>query len=348
MSHRTTLHISTAIAFMEGYRARGLSTAQLLLKVGEDPELLEREDGRFPISKLGNLIAQISHDLRDETLGFLQRPTPPGGLEMWIHSSITSRTLGEAFKRWIRFWRLVHEDQRTTLSVVGDEVRVATSFLRDDDVDRSSFATWEMFLMLRLASWMIGKPLLLDRLYFTFHKPADPDDYYDMFPARHYFDHHENCIVFNRRYLDMPIVQPPEHVPDFVANLPHLMSVQRVDQSLTAQIRRMVQAVDEGEDITLGDIAARLNRSEDTVRRHLKAEGSAFSEIKESVRRDMAVYHLECLNTPVSQIAYMLGFSEPSAFNRAFKRWTGQAPGDYRASLQSAPNPAVDDNDTTT
>ena len=59
-----------------------------------------------------------------------------------------------------------------------------------------------------------------------------------------------------------------------------------------------------------------LNRSEDTLRRHLKVEGSHFSEIKESVRRDQAVYHLECLKTPINQIAYMLGFSEPSAFNR--------------------------------
>ena len=52
--------------------------------------------------------------------------------------------------------------------------------------------------------------------------------------------------------------------------------------------------------------------------------------LKESVRRDMAIYQLQCNTTSVSTIAYMLGFSEPSAFHRAFKQWTGQTPGDYR------------------
>jgi AraC-like DNA-binding protein len=92
----------------------------------------------------------------------------------------------------------------------------------------------------------------------------------------------------------------------------------------------MLQEAENVDDLPLSLVAQLLNRSEDTVRRHLKVEGSHFSEIKESVRRDRAVYHLQCLETPINQIAYMLGFSEPSSFNRAFKRWTGQTPGDYR------------------
>ncbi len=330
MAQRTSIHIGTIDSFLEGCRRQGVPTATIMARICESDRTLTDPAGRFPIAKVGDFLAAIATELRDETLGFLERPTPPGGLEMWIHSCITCRNLGEAIERWIRFWRLIHRDQLTRLTLDGEEARLSTVFVGNAELDRSSFVTWEMFLMLRLASWLIDKPLLLDRLYFDFVTPPDPQDYTDMFPARHYFSSNENCIVFNRRFLDMPLVRAAGSVPDFVANLPHLMSVQRVDLSLTAQIRRMLQEAEKVEELPLSLVAQRLNRSEDTVRRHLKIEGSHFSAIKESVRRDRAVYHLECLQTPINQIAYALGFSEPSAFNRAFKRWTGRTPGDYR------------------
>lgn len=315
---------------LAGCVRRGVDPGRIMRQLGEPARLLSDPDARFPKSKIGGLIAAISQELQDETLGFLERPTPPGGLEMWLHASITSRTLREAMERWIRFWRMVHREQETTLTVDGDRARVVTVFNDDSDLDRSAFITWLMFLMVRLASWLIDKPLLLDRLCFTFAPPADLDDYQDMFPSRHYFSHADNSFDFNRRFLDMPVVRAPDSVPDFVRCLPHLMTVQRVDHSLTARIRRMLQGAASADEVSLGVVSQDLNCSEDTIRRRLKNEGSTFSEIKESVRRDMAVYHLESLDTSINEIAYRLGFSEPSAFNRAFKRWTGQTPGDYR------------------
>jgi hypothetical protein len=83
-----------------------------------------------------------------------------------------------------------------------------------------------------------------------------------------------------------------------VHHLPHLMSVQRVGLSLTAQIRRRLQEAENVDDLPLSLVAHQLNRREDTERRHLKVEGGHFSE--------------------------------PSSFNRAFKRWTGHTPGDCR------------------
>jgi hypothetical protein len=255
MAQRTSIHISTIDSFLEGCRRRGVSPATIMARIGESNKTLTDPAGRFPISKMGDFLAAIAVELHDETLGFLERPTPPGGMEMWIHSCITCRTLGEAMERWIRFWRLVHRDQHTRLVVDGEEARLSTVFVSDAKLDRSSFVTWEMFLMLRLASWLIDKPLLLDRLYFEFVTPPDPGDYDDMFPARHYFSSHENCIVFNRRFLDMPLVRSPGSVPDFVANLPHLMSMQRIDLSLTAQIRRMLQDAENVDELPLSLVA---------------------------------------------------------------------------------------------
>ncbi len=315
---------------LAGCRRRGVEPGRIMERIGEPAALLADPDARFPKSRIGDLLAAIAVELQDETLGFLERATPPGGMAMWVHASITSRTLREAIERWILFWHMVHREQRTTLALDGDQARIMTVFNDASDLDRSAFVTWLMFLMVRFSSWLIGKPLLLDRLCFTFGPPADPDDFTDMFPARHYFSHTCNSVDFNRRFLDMAVVRTPDDVRAFARQLPHLMSVQRADQSMTARIRRMVQATGSAEAASLQAVAVELGVSEDTIRRRLKKEGSSFSEIRESVRRDIAVYHLESMQTSINAIADMLGFSEPSAFNRAFKRWTGQTPGDFR------------------
>ena len=68
-----------------------------------------------------------------------------------------------------------------------------------------------------------------------------------------------------------------------------------------------------------------------TLRRHLREEGSSFQELKDHLRRDLAIYHLGRDELAIQDIAEQLGFSEPSAFHRAFKKWTGLTPGAYRA-----------------
>ena len=70
--------------------------------------------------------------------------------------------------------------------------------------------------------------------------------------------------------------------------------------------------------------------SPQTLRRHLREEGTSFQELKDHLRRDLAIYQLGS-DLPIQRIAERLGFSEPSAFHRAFKKWTGLTPGAYRA-----------------
>ena len=78
-------------------------------------------------------------------------------------------------------------------------------------------------------------------------------------------------------------------------------------------------------------VASQLHISPQTLRRHLREEGSSFQLLKDQLRRDLAIYHLGRHDLPLQDIAEQLGFSEPSAFHRAFKKWTGLTPGAYRA-----------------
>jgi len=92
----------------------------------------------------------------------------------------------------------------------------------------------------------------------------------------------------------------------------------------------IAQRLSSGE-VSLSDIATRLHMSERTLRRRLKESGVTFGELVEHVRRDLADEWLRHTDFNVKHISYLLGYSEPAAFSRAYKRWTGRSPGQAAA-----------------
>ena len=95
-----------------------------------------------------------------------------------------------------------------------------------------------------------------------------------------------------------------------------------------------VMLIDDNEidNLSFEQVASTLKTTTHTLRRRLKEEGNSFQEIKDSLRRDRALRLLSDTDMSVQEIAELLGFSEPAAFNRAFKKWLGTTPGSYRKS----------------
>ena len=97
-----------------------------------------------------------------------------------------------------------------------------------------------------------------------------------------------------------------------------------------------MRGVRPGEDWpTLVGLAHELNVTPSTLRRHLAHEGSSYRDIKDQLRRDAAIVHLSQGRLGVGEVGLLLGFREPSAFHRAFKKWTGVRPGEYGAHRQA-------------
>jgi AraC-like DNA-binding protein len=105
--------------------------------------------------------------------------------------------------------------------------------------------------------------------------------------------------------------------------------------SLTARVRRLLRQFLPGTVPDFEELAAEMSMTPATMRRRLNEEGESYQSIKDQLRRDLAISYLSHSNRSVMDIALELGFSERSAFHRAFRKWTGASPAEFRRTLQT-------------
>jgi AraC-like DNA-binding protein len=149
------------------------------------------------------------------------------------------------------------------------------------------------------------------------------------------FEMPDTSIAFAADYLDLPIVQNERSVKEFLRTAPENILVKyKNGSSLSARIRRRLRQLLPGEVPDFDTLAAELNLTTATMRRRLHEEGASYQDIKDQLRRDLAIGYLSHSDRNVMDIALELGFSERSAFHRAFRKWTGASPGEFRRGLQ--------------
>lgn len=335
-----SVHADALDLLLAGYKSKGLEPVELLGRIGEPKSFFLQKGNRLPSKKLGKLLKAATLSLNDETLGFLQRPTKLGGIELALTSAVTAGNLRQAIIKLGRFCSLVHDDMNLLLSESGNEAKlqvILSPLGRSPAAQKPAlFVMMVLLFLVRWMSWSVNRQIMLNQMTMQASEPVFAEDIDSVFPCPNHFAHTDNCLIFNKDFLQLPLERKTDDVAAFVKTLPNLVTRRFIDSSLTGQIKRMLKKRDNIESLPLKVIAEELNKSPQTIRRYLKQEGVTFAEIKENVRRDIAVHHLIQQDTPIKNIAYLVGFSEPSAFIRAFKNWTGSTPENIEPPIETS------------
>jgi AraC-like DNA-binding protein len=145
------------------------------------------------------------------------------------------------------------------------------------------------------------------------------------------YDAPTTLVSFDKKFLDMKIAQSTTTISGFLRESPASLLVKyRNDDSISAQIRRHLRGLSPDKWPERDDLALVLRMSNSTLQRRLQAEGTHYQNLKDDLRRDMAIDLLSRGDMTVTDVAAETGFQETSAFHRAFKKWTGVNPGAYR------------------
>ena len=271
-------------------------------------------------SAFGALWLELSARIGDEFFGLGKRPMANGSFTLMGHAVHGAADFRTALKRALRFMRLVIEEPHGTLEVTG---RWCTVKLHEQDGPRSAFAYRTFFLILHgLNCWLVGQPIPLKTVQFPCIAPSGLSDYDRFFGTPVSFGTPRASITFEAKYLDYPVRRSEADLREFLRATPaRLLMGYRPVESVGYQVRELCQKHPVDAWPTTFEIAQSLGLSVATLHRRLRNEQNSVRAIKNTMRKEHAARMLISTNLRVSQIAEQLGYSEPSAFHRAFKAW---------------------------
>lgn len=330
-----TVAICFVAAALEAVRARDLDADALLAEVGLSPALLQIPQARISAAHYGRLWRRVALTLDDEFFGQDSRRMKAGSFAMLCHSVLGCKDLAHALERSLRFYGLILDD--ISGSLVHDEREARIVLKTRGGPPQRTFGHETLLLLLHgVACWLVGRRIPILRAEFGYPEPEHSGEYRLMYCDDLRFDRPLTSIAFEASCLKLPVVQDGRTVKEFLRTAPeNIVTKYKNGSSATVRLRRRLRELLPGEVPDFETLATDLKMTAATLRRRLHEEGSSFQAIKDELRRDLAIRYLSHSNRSVMEIALELGFSERSAFHRAFQKWTGASPGHFRRRLQS-------------
>ncbi|MGH8806302.1 MAG: AraC family transcriptional regulator [Noviherbaspirillum sp.] len=328
---RNTIAINQVEQILQGARRQGRDIEAILHRSGISPVLLDSPLSRVSQAQYTTLMRILTRVTRDELWGLCATPVKIGSFAQVCRMLVHCRNLGEALRTGFAFYHLVLNDFVARLHIEHDIAHVALQRKVEGSASVRYAERTFLFLSFGLSSWLVGRrvPLLgveLDELDRHLSTEADR-----LFQAPLNYRPSQAGFRFEARWLDLPVVQSVQSMQEFLRQAPASLTVKYRDQAnITERIRRLLRRHLAGEMPSLEEVGKSLAMTPQTLRRRLHEEGQGYQAIKDDLRRDAAIEYLARSDLSLNEIAAMLGFSESSTFHRAFKKWTGVAPGEYR------------------
>lgn len=336
-----TVAIQQVHQVLAGARRRGLAVEPLLQRAGIAPALLASPLARVSQAQYAALLRGLRRVLRDEIWGLTSRALRPGSFAQCARTLVQQPTLEAALRRGFSHYHLLLDDFTPRLQRQGDEARVlilrrAKSGGPGAPFDAALDYAQKAFLLFAfgLASWLVARRVPLVGVDYTEPPPGSETSRVYQAPIRYGQPH--IGLRFEARWLALPVVQNEQSLREFLAQAPANLVVRYRDGGSTSErIRRLLRRHLGGEMPSLEQLAAPLGSTAPTLRRRLRAEGRGFQQLKDELRRDAAIALLAQPELALIAVANRVGFSEASTFHRAFKKWTGVSPGEYRLQQRS-------------
>lgn len=325
------MHASSKILWnlVRGLGALGFDPEPVVERLGftlEDLEVRADEDSRISVDTLARF-----WDLAVEVTGDASIGVRIGALarldlfEVLGDVARSSATLAEALFKTSRYIELWSDGIALSLLVEGDRAQIS---YRSHGVPRH-YCSGDLIMtaLLVLSRELAGLRLVPSEARFAHARPANRLSYLEVFGVDPTFESGDCAMVFPPEFLMVPVL--PSGSP--LSSLPVDSGDPPASFGLARKVKRVLTSELRGGNPMMDNVAAQLGVHPKTLTRRLRQEGTTHSELLDSTRRDLAWRYLSLSGLGVTEVAFLLGFSDASAFNKAFRRWFGEAPQSFRA-----------------
>jgi AraC-like DNA-binding protein len=326
-------------SFLKVVAARGADNAALLARAGIDAQDLSKPDTRVPFIAFKTLMRAAKAMLDDPALALRFGEDSPFD-EMSIVGLVcmAAETMGQAFEQMNRYARLVIEVEGHES---GDRFAIVPAgnglcWLEDrrknpNDFPELTESTWARFVA-PYRKFFPDRPHYVKAVHMPHAEPPYRAEYDRVFPMPVAFESERNALLITQSWLSERTRFGNTYVfgifSDRAASL--LKSLEE-SKTLQGRIERLLIPILHTGDLGMDATAKRIGLSRATLYRKLRDEGTNYEDLLDDLRHRMALHYLDGKKVSVNQAAYLVGFSDPSAFSRAFKRWTGKSPAQRKA-----------------
>jgi AraC-like DNA-binding protein len=329
-----TVAAGLARGLMELAVSKGASREDLAKRSGIDPEELEDQDRRMPFSKYVALMRAAKDLSHDPALALHYGETNDlSQISIVGLLGFASETMVDALVQLNRYGRLVVEfdGPRNRFQVE----HKSGFWLVDTRANPNAFPelTESTFARMVCGPRKFGVTQLAKEVHVTHPEPAYRAEYDRIFQAPVVFGSHWNAVRMDEAWMTHRIALQPRYVFGILSgHADALLKSLESSKSTRSRVESLLMPILHTGNASMDMIAGKMGLSRPTLFRRLKAEGATFEKVLDELRRKLALDYLSAKKVSVNETAYLVGFSEPAAFSRAFKRWTGSNPSAIRDS----------------
>lgn len=331
-----TVASSLLIDFLAYLGRQGLAAERVCQAAQLDRRRLDDPHARVPAAAMERLWAAAEQLTGDPDLGLHSAAEyNPGALNILGYVILSCPDAATVLDRLARYAPLLNDGLR--VGVRHEAGRTVCHFGAAEGVDsfllrtpRQAVETLAAGIVLTLQRLAQPAPLPL-HIHFRHAAPERLAEHRRLLGTALHFGQAENAVVYAQAALGAGLLSAdPALLAVFEADARRRLELLPAHGSVGGRVQALVAARLKGEVPTLATVAGMLGMSERSVQRSLSDERTSYRDIVDQVRRTLALAHLARPGTTATDVAFLLGFSEPSAFTRAFRRWTGASPSRYR------------------
>ena len=311
-------------------RLKKTDTEAFLARYEVNEAMIENFQSRIPVSHFNQMLYEAEAITGDADIGLhVGEQIKPNQYGVLGLSIMNCKTLEEAVQRHTRYENLVCNVAMSRYQVKGDQVELtwdtcapeATRHIAEENV-----ASWITF-----ARWISGTDLSPSLIQFHHPTPEHVSEHARIVRCPVSFSADRVRVVFPERFLKLPLRQYDPMMLAMLDKYAERLLLQLNNSDLFVdKVKAAISAHLQSGEVSLGHIAATLELSDRQLQRKLKDEGLTYQSVLDSARKTLALKQVEDDMIDFSEITFLLGFSDQSAFQRAFKKWTDLTPGQYR------------------
>ncbi|MDJ0971040.1 MAG: AraC family transcriptional regulator [Kiloniellales bacterium] len=285
-------------------------------------------DARIPYKKHAALLSLAAEATGDGCFGLrLTTTIAPKQVGLLGYVLLNSATLGDALKNLRRYFRVLTDALEFELEADREQVVLIFRIIDPLVLDRRYAVEWALGAVYRVLQLIIRRDIGLDWVEFQHPKPDEASTVRRIFGAPVHYLQGRSAIAFHPRFLDCPIEAADSDLLKILKDHCQLILGSRPQaDDLTFEVRRLITTVLPSGQPRIETVAREFGMSSRTLARRLAEEGRTFKGLVDEVRRQLAFQYLKDERISFKQIAYLLGYSEVSAFYHAFRRWSGASP----------------------